>query len=288
MILETKGLCAAWNKKSVLENISLSIRPGDFTALVGPNGSGKSTLLSLMAGIARPGLRIYGTGTDNNGPDFLPPSMDGYRLDKIPRKKLAQRIAYLPQTENPAWNATVKDCVLTGRFAYTASNGIYSKRDFMVADYVMEQVQISHLAQKGILELSGGEYQKVRIARALAQEPDFLLLDEPVAALDFGYQMDLMALLRNLSSGSVPLSAPKADTVTDDHSAAKMPGILLSIHDLNLAAAFVKSMVLLPSGKQGTPAEIMRPDLLEKAYGTHFDLYTHTWYGCPQVCVPMH
>lgn len=251
--LSAHNLTAAWNKKTVLINIKLDLNTKEFVCLSGPNGSGKSTLLTLMAGIRKNGLK---------GTDIL---LDSVPLKALSRLKITSHIAYLTQAEFPAWNYTARDVVLTGRFG-RAKSGIYTPIDYAAAEEAIKKVQIENLADKNILSLSGGEYQKVRIARALAQNTDFLLLDEPVANLDFAYQNDLLALLKELA-----------------HSENK--GILVCIHDLNTAARFADRLALLQKNGSlvsGSIDQVMSPQILEKIYGHKFSTFIHPGYKCLQ------
>lgn len=182
-------------------------------------------------------------------------------------KALAKIRAYLTQTETSAWNYTVRDVVLTGRFAHTSPSGIYTHRDYMVTDEALKQVQISHLANRSVFGLSGGEFQKVRIARCLAQEPHALILDEPVANLDFSYQTELLELLQHLAH--------------KNHLA-----VLVSIHDLNTAARFADRLAVLPKCRPlitGTPKTVLQPSTLQSVYGHKFGTFVHPAYQCIQV-----
>lgn len=256
--LRVNGLTAFWGATQVLKNVSFSLQKGDFMCVTGPNGSGKSTLLSIIAGIIPSGLKI-------NGYKNQPVTIDSVPIFKMKRRDIAQQIAYMSQTEQCAWNYTVNDVVLLGRYAY--SGGFYTKHDYMVTERVLKQVQISHLAQTSVTALSGGEWQKVRIARALCQEPHFLLLDEPVANLDFSYQKELLLLLKQLSQ-------------------TQGLCVLVSIHDINVAVRFATRLMLLSKTCKepfiGTSADVMVPDVLQSVYNAPFGIFTHPAYNCPQ------
>lgn len=287
-VLEIKNLSASWNGVKVLQNVSFALHSGEFVCLTGPNGGGKSTLLSLLAGIKDSGLTI-------DKADMYP-SYNGVPLQKygfhkkdnkakyLSRKEVAVHISYLTQNETSAWNYKVRDVVLMGRYAHTDISGKYTEHDFEVVDSVLKKLQISTLADRNVFELSGGEFQKVRIARSLAQEPDMLLLDEPVANLDFGYQAELLAFIRDL--------AHEKNSNQKENQSCKVPGILVSIHDLNTAARFADTLVLLPhiattsnyqSIVKGTPQEILTCEILQKIYGVAFGTFIHPEYGCVQV-----
>ena len=257
-LLTAKNVSATWNETPVLNDVSVSINAGEVACLCGANGSGKSTMLTVLAGVTVSGLKVKGQV-----------QMEGADVLSVPKKVLAKKRAYLLQNEVSAWNYSVRDTVLMGRFSHTKYDASYSQTDFMVTDSVIKRVQIEHLAQRNVNTLSGGEWQKVRIARCLAQEPDVLLLDEPLANLDFGFQEELMQLLVQLA-----------------HEEGK--AIFVSIHDINTAARFADRIVLLPRQKpcfSGTVSEQMDTDALERAYGYRFGTFEHPIYHCPQVYV---
>lgn len=265
-VLEVKNMNASWNGTPVLHAISLAIhsgQKGEVVCLTGPNGGGKSTLLTLLAGISVSGLKIDSAETY--------PSLNGKKLLKYARKQVAAQIAYLTQSESSAWNYKVRDVVLMGRFSHTGNTGNYSEHDDEVVERVIKELNINSLADRTIFSLSGGEFQKVRIARSLAQEPSFLLLDEPVANLDFGYQTELLETICSLTK----------------NGDKKRPGVLISIHDLNTAARFADKLVLLPKASQtmivGTPEEVLTPKNLHAIYGIEFGTFIHPEYKCVQV-----
>ncbi len=241
--IECSNLSASYGKKLVLQNVSLSIEQGEFACLCGPNGSGKSTLLSLLAGLPSPSLHQ----TDGSiSPDAR----------KLSRRDAAHLIAYLQQNETCAWDFPLLDYVVQGRFSYTGRTGAYSPEDYQIARDSLAQLNLEALEKRTVHSLSGGEFQKVRIARALTQQPAFLLLDEPAANLDFVYEPRLMALLASLAH-------------------ERKIGILASVHDVNLAARYADKMhMLCPAGTSGilsgTPEQIMNTQTLEKIYGVPF------------------
>lgn len=270
-VLEVKNLSASWSGEPVLRNISLTLHSGELVCLTGPNGSGKSTLLTLLAGIKEAGLEIE---TAEELPSFNGKLLiGGSKQQNLTRKETATHISYLTQNETSSWNYKVRDIVLTGRFSHTGVSGSYRAHDYEVVDSIMEELHISSLADKSIFSLSGGEFQKVRIARSLAQEPDMLLLDEPVANLDFGYQAELLSFIRNLAH-------------------EKNKGVLVSIHDLNTAARFADTLLLLPKINEsnemqkmviGKPENILVPEVLKSIYGASFGTFIHPEYNCIQV-----
>ena len=241
--LSVSNVVFSYGDKLILNGASLRIYRGQITVLSGPNGSGKSTLLNYIHAKSMPEI-------------------------KDPKNR-ATKLAYLCQNEDSAWNYRVRDFVLLGRYCHTNYSGFYGKKDYMVTDEVMEQVQIGNLKNCFIRELSGGEFQKVRIARCLAQKTDFLLLDEPVANLDFGYQKELLDLMKRLSQ-------------------EQNMGICATIHDINTAAFYADTLVLLPKlspSIMGTVDEVLTPENLQKAYGVNVQIYEHPVYKVKQVCL---
>ncbi len=249
--LTVSNLNAAYKENSILTNINFKITTGEFVCLCGPNGAGKSTLLSVMAGVSDAKLKVSG-------------EVGWFRYDashhsttgksKPSRRELARTLAYLQQNEYSEWDFTVCDYVLQGRYAYTKF-GHYAAADYEVVDGVLGELGLSDFSQRHIHSLSGGEFQKIRLARALAQTPKFLLLDEPAANLDYVYEPHLMQLL--------------ADTAHN-----KNLGILAAVHDINLASRFADKIILLPPKKSvlyGTPSDIMNSDNLKYTFGVDFE-----------------
>lgn len=239
--LQIQHLFAQYSQP-VLKDISFSLETGKLIALCGPNGCGKSTLLSVMAGVSEPALKVSGAVL-----------LDEQDLKVYKRRELAQNIAFMEQTEYSTWNFSVSDYILQGRFAYSR-NGYYSDEDKKICQEVILEVGIENLAQRNVHELSGGEFQKVRIARALAQQPKFMLLDEPAANLDFVYEPQLMQMLK-------------------DFTTKKNIGIILSMHDVNLASRYADTIIFMPPCSQvicGAPEKVMNEENLKKTFGVEF------------------
>ena len=272
MKLKCVNLCAGYGEKSILRNVDFSVIPGDFVCLCGPNGSGKSTLLSVLAGLPENTLKI------TSGEVLL----DEKPLSSFTARERAKKIAYMQQTEYSEWDFSVYDFVLQGRFAYS-KNGWYSKEDEKKAENCLNELGLSDFVLRKIHSLSGGEFQKVRIARAMTQEPEFMLLDEPAANLDFVYEPKLLEFLRNLAE-------------------KKHIGIILSIHDVNLAALYAKRIALLspihstisPSSKAaatspetsfliGDTENVFTRENLSQTFGTALQTYVHQVYNKIQV-----
>ena len=237
--LFVNNVSAWYGKKMVLKNVSVNVPAGELTCLCGPNGSGKSTLLGILAGVPDQNLNIL-NGT--------------FSAKNLSRKKSAQLVSFMQQNEYSTWDFTVRELVLQGRFCHTKS-GFYTAKDEQLADQALAELQISNLATHPVHSLSGGEFQKARIARAICQESQFILLDEPAANLDFVYEPWLMKKFASLAH-------------------EKGTGILVSIHDVNLAATCADNLILLPLLQQpicGKIKDILTKENLKLTYGMEFE-----------------
>lgn len=235
--ISIEDLAFRYGSRQILEELSFQVERGVFLAIVGPNGSGKSTLLKNLSAVLTPA----------RGQAFL----DGEDLYKIEPKALAKRLAVVPQDTTVQFPFTVEEVVSMGRMPHQGRFQGDTERDLEIVRQGMERTNTWHLRDRNIIELSGGERQRVIVARALAQEPQILLLDEPTAHLDLQHQMELLNLLQDLK---------KEQQVT----------ILAVFHDLNLAAQFSEYVILLYQGKihaAGTPAEVLTPTNLAAVYG---------------------
>jgi iron complex transport system ATP-binding protein len=223
-------------KIKALAEVDFNVEKGDFISILGPNGSGKSTLLSVISGIFKPAVGTIKLGEKN--------------ISEMDRKEIARKIAYVPQNIHVDFPFTCRQIVLMGRFPHLRGLGIEKSIDKQVAEQAIEQTGISHLADRMIYQLSGGERQRVFIAQAIAAEPEILMLDEPVSALDIKYKVQIMDLLRKLN---------EERNIT----------IIVILHDLNLAASYSKNILLLKSGrvyKYGSPAETMQADFIRVVF----------------------
>ncbi len=203
----------SYNGVPALENINNKFGKGDFIALVGPNGSGKSTLIKCLNGI----LKVH------KGVVLI----DEKSINSFSPNELAKEIAYVPQSENKKPVLTVFDIVLLGRKPYI--NWKPSKHDLKVTAEIINLLHLETLALKDFNKLSGGQQQIVYIARALAQEPDILLLDEPTANLDIRHQVEVLEILKELAHKGIT--------------------IIIALHDINIAARYASRIMMLKEGK---------------------------------------
>lgn len=256
-MLEVKNLSAWYGGNSVFENLNFQLRGGTFTALCGKNGSGKSTLLSLFAGIVPAGLQISG--------DIL---LDGKSVFSFPRKKIVRRISFFVQKENPVWNFSVREFVETGLYSF-AELSLDARR--VRVDRALSELNIFDLAEKKIFCISGGEFQKCRLARCLVQQNDILLFDEPVANLDLPFQIQFLKILKNLAA--------------KNSGGGNSRTVLFSIHDINAAGLYADDFLIFSEKNivQGTVPSIFSSDVLSKAFGSPAHVFFHPECSRPQV-----
>jgi iron complex transport system ATP-binding protein len=250
--LVLQNVTAGYSDTPVLENLDLEVRPGEILALIGPNGVGKTTLLRVMGRLLRP---LAGRV-----------SLDGTDIWQMRPRQAAMRIARVPQFSQAAWPYTVRQAVQLGRFPQRGWLGAYRAADETIIAEALAATGLRELGDRPITELSGGEYQRVLIARALAQTPEVLLLDEPVAHLDLKYQVSILELVQGLARGGL--------------------AVAVSLHDLNHASFFADRLALFrPGGLEaiGSPTEIIQTDLLGRVYGTTVLVEKHGRTGTPMV-----
>ncbi len=233
--LEAQALAVRLGGRTVLDGVTLKLRPGEVVALAGANGAGKSTLLACLAGLRRP----------EGGAVRL----DGLPLDALAPRARARRLAWLPQTPEVGWPMSVETLAGLGRLPRLGGRGPGTDDRAAVAR-ALRAVDLEALAGRDARTLSGGERARALLARALAGEPDWLLADEPLAGLDPLHVLETGALLRRTAAGGV--------------------GVLATVHDLQAAARFADRLVVLAGGRvlaYGAPAAVLTPDLLARAYG---------------------
>lgn len=229
-----QDLSFRYRSAPVLQGLTFDVGRGKVLGLLGPNGSGKSTLIKCINQVLKPQGKVV---------------MDGEEIHRMPLCDVARRIGYVPQSEIMGMSMTVFDAVLMGRRVHMGWKP--TARDLEVVSRVLEEMKIDHLALEDIWELSGGQRQKVFIARALAQEPEVLLLDEPTSSLDLKHQLDTMEIIRALVNRSGI-------------------SIVMAIHDINLAARYTDTVALIQHGTIygiGTPLELFTPRAVRDVYG---------------------
>jgi len=242
--LLAEKLSVGYHGKSILSHISLSVRGGELFTLVGPNGAGKTTLLKALAGLTKP---LSGT--------IL---LDSKPLGIYSSYERASKISYVAQGSSINWPFTIRELVAQGRFPSRGWFGSESVVDRQAIEEALEITDLYSYRDRLVTELSGGELQRVLIARALAQKPELLILDEPVSHLDIRYQIGVMELLQKLVSQG--LSA------------------IISLHDLNLASLYASTVSLVAQGrivKYGTVKEVLQSEILKEAYNIPLEVGSH-------------
>ena len=243
--------------RPALAEVTLDLDPGELHAVLGPNGSGKSTLLRVMLGEL---------GATRGTVEF-----DGREIALWRRREIAREVAFVPQSEPLAFPMSVRALVEMGRYPHTGPLGRRTAHDDEAVDDAMRRAGVSELSERPIDTLSGGERQRARIARALAQEPGTLVLDEPTASLDLHFEMETFELMRSL---------------------ARDAGftVVVATHNLNLAARFSSHVVLLSGGRVeavGTPEEVFTHDGIERVFRWPVAVVPHPGpgpdAGAPQV-----
>ncbi|HNQ42849.1 MAG TPA: ABC transporter ATP-binding protein [Candidatus Cloacimonadota bacterium] len=249
-------VCCGYADQDVLHEVELELPPQGFTALMGPNGAGKSTLLYAILGylkLRRGRVEIFGK------------NLATYR-----REALARHIAFIPQEIHNEFDYTVFDTVLMGRYPYLSLMQSYGSTDHAIVDSVLNQLALWDLKDRYLMELSGGEKQRVYIARALAQDTRYILLDESLSQLDINYQLEIMHLLRK---------------ITTEQGKA----IILISHNLNLAANYADRLIYLKSGRvihSGSPRELVQTDKLTELFGIALSTAINPISGNPNIIYP--
>jgi iron complex transport system ATP-binding protein len=255
-LLELRGVSAGYlGSDTVLHDVDLRVQPGEMLALIGPNGAGKSTLLRVAAGVLAPasGQALFA------GDDLL----------RLKPKARAQRIAVVPQDGPVPTGLFVHEMVALGRTPYVRALLGPTAEDRRATRWALDAAGVESLANRLVDELSGGERQRVILARALAQQPKLLLLDEPTANLDLHHQVAMLELVRGLSR---------------EHGL----GVVAAVHDLQLAALYCDRVALLNAGRvvsEGAPEAVLTAPLLLETFGQKVVLSVHPTHGVPLVAL---
>jgi iron complex transport system ATP-binding protein len=251
--LSASKVSFAYGPRLVVDNVSLELPRGQMVALAGPNGSGKTTLLKILSGVRAP---AGGSVT-----------LDGVPLAQLGRRKVAQRVAVVSQHLDPKLMFSVESLVSMGRTPYQGLLGSTTQSDKAAIDDALQAAELTLLRHRRFGELSGGEQQRVMLAMALAQQADYLLLDEPTVHLDLHHQHELLELLRAL------------------HEHRRL-GILAVMHDLNLAALYFEGMGLMQEGRlvaDGPSADLLRRGDCLSIFQAPLKMVNHPEMGVPQV-----
>ena len=235
-VLEARGMRCGYEGREVIAGVDMALRRGEFLGLIGPNGSGKTTMLRALAGRLRA----------NSGELLL----EGAPMTSRPRSEVARMLAVVPQISSPPFEFTVGEIVAMGRTPHLGRLQSEGPEDRAAIERAMELTHTGSLRDRPVTELSGGEFQRVVIARALAQEAPLMLLDEPAAHLDIGHQVEIFDLLLGLNRD-------------------EGRSILCVSHDLNLAARYCDRLVAMAGGHvmaEGTPTEVLTEERVSELY----------------------
>jgi iron complex transport system ATP-binding protein len=255
-MIQVQGIYSAYGAQDILRGVDIVIPDHGLTVLAGPNGAGKSTLLYTLMGYLKPragSILLYGK-----------------EIRKFSRPELAKAIAFIPQELYSEFDYTVLDTVLMGRYPYLDILQTYSDEDKAAAANALQEMNLQALEQRFISELSGGEKQRVYLARALVQDTKYIFLDESLSQLDINYQLEIMRLLRRICE-------------TQDKA------ILLISHNLNLAANYADLMFFLKQGKvlhSGKPNEVMQSAQLADLFGVQLSVAQNPISGVNNIIYP--
>jgi iron complex transport system ATP-binding protein len=253
--LAVENITLSYNHHPVVEDFSFTLQPGEIVGLIGPNGCGKTSIIKAVSRIL--GLK---SGTIK---------LNGEDIYLYPRSNFARILGVVPQNPFIPDTFTVFEVVLLGRNPHLGMFRTESTHDMAVVWKAMKQTGVDALAARRMGELSGGEKQRVTIARVLAQEPSAILLDEPTANLDISHQMEILKLIRKLCRRNNLL-------------------VMVAIHDLNMAAQYCDRLILVKGGRvysQGTPWEVITEQNIREVYGAASTVYPHPENKRPVVLV---
>ncbi|EQB88342.1 iron complex transport system ATP-binding protein [Clostridium punense] len=239
-MIEVKNLTKKYNKKSVVDNVSLKIQKGKITSFIGPNGAGKSTLLSMISRLIM----------KDKGEVFI----EGVEVSQWKSEELSKKLSILKQANNINIRLTIRELVSFGRFPY--SKGNLTKEDWKQVDEAIEYMKLTDIKDKYLDQLSGGQRQRAYIAMVIAQDTEYVLLDEPLNNLDMKHSVEIMKILRRL---------------VEDFGKT----IVIVIHDINFASCYSDYIVALKDGvvaKEGTIEEIIDKKVLDEIYDMDFNI----------------
>lgn len=256
-LIEMNDVSLGYQHNTVVSHVNLTLRSGQVTCLLGPNGVGKTTLFKTLLGLLPP----------LEGSVFI----NGKNIDQLSAHDFAHLIAYVPQAHNAPFPYSVRDVVLFGRTVHLGMFASPGKKDLKIADRCLDLLDISSLANRNFTELSGGEQQMVIIARALAQEASFMILDEPSSSLDYGNQIKVIKKIKELEQQSI--------------------GILMATHSPDHAFMLGADVLILNRGgvfDYGKTENVITSSALEEIYGVNVEILNTPENGSPsrKVCAP--
>jgi len=241
MRLETKNIDVNINKTEIVKNISLAVEKGEFVGILGPNGSGKSTFLKSIYRVLKP----------NSGYIYL----NGKELSTIPIQESAKEMSIVSQFNSFQFDFSVKEVVMMGRSPHKKKFEMDNAKDYEIVIECLKKVSMEGYINRRFATLSGGEKQRIILARALAQQPKFLILDEPTNHLDIKYQLELLEVVKGLDIE-----------------------VIAALHDLNLAAMYCDKIYIMKNGNivsYGKPEEVITKEMLRDVFEVDGDVYIH-------------
>ncbi len=251
--IDVREISFRYTDRWVIQDLSFHVEEGEFWGIIGPNGSGKTTLLKMLYGLFNP----------QRGKVFI----DGEELRRMQRSDIAKKIAVVPQDHQIDFPFTSLEVVLMGRSPYLGRLQFETRHDFEIAQRAMDLTETLPFARRPINQLSGGERQRVFIARAVAQEPEVMLFDEPTSNLDINHQVEFYELISRLNS---------ENNLT----------ILTVSHDINLASEYCRKILLLKEGrifKMGSPREVIAEGHISHVYGSRVLVDENPVTGSPRI-----
>ncbi|WP_194840845.1 ABC transporter ATP-binding protein [Filobacillus milosensis] len=252
-MLDLQNVSKTVDEKPIVNQVSFSVQKGKSIGLIGPNGAGKSTIVKLISGLEKPTNGLI--------------QLMGKDVQQWSVKKLAQHTAVLTQEGLSPYPITVFDAVLMGRYPHLGFFQREGKKDFDLVEHVLETTGLTAFKDQMLDTLSGGERQRVAIAKAMVQQPQMLLLDEPTTFLDIGHQKNILNLVKDWQ---------RRDGLT----------VLMVLHDLNLAAQFCDELILMNKGKVvdiGSSEQIIAKETLEQVYHANPEIIRHPKSNIPQI-----
>jgi iron complex transport system ATP-binding protein len=251
--MEIKDVTLSYNHHPVVQDLSFCLQPGEMVGLIGPNGCGKTSIIKALS-------RVLSLRSGNI-------TLDGQELGLISRGRLARTLGVVPQNPALPETFTVMEVVLLGRNPHLGLLRGESAKDIAITRWAMERTGLGDLAERRIGELSGGEKQRVTIARILAQEPSVILLDEPTANLDISHQIEILDLVKDLCR-------------------ERNLAVLITLHDLNLAAQYCDRLLMLKGGQvyaHGSPAQVITEENIRAVFCAESLVYPHPLNQQPTV-----